>query len=126
MVGWLGTKECSLADNCRHDVFTIATNLVKGDSENIIAKPAIQIITGIELKKLPAHLKYVFHDNDPRSPVIISSTLDTSQKERLVKTLQGHKGAIVWSITNIKGITLSFCTHKILMEDNVKRKIQPQ
>ncbi|XP_039134218.1 uncharacterized mitochondrial protein AtMg00860-like [Dioscorea cayenensis subsp. rotundata] len=65
MVGRPSAKECSLANNCKRDVFTIAIDLVKEDVQNIIAKPAVQIIVGIELKQLPAHLEYVFLDNDP-------------------------------------------------------------
>ncbi|GKF66620.1 hypothetical protein Tco_0193137, partial [Tanacetum coccineum] len=36
------------------------------------------------------------------------------------------KGAIAWSIADIKGIDSSFCTHKILMEDKFKPSVQPQ
>jgi len=79
-----------------------------------------------ELKELPAHLEYVFLDNNPRFPVIISSTLDTLQKRKLIELLQLHRKAIAWSISDIKGINPSFCTHKILMEDNSKPRVQPQ
>nr|GFA67917.1 hypothetical protein [Tanacetum cinerariifolium] len=37
-----------------------------------------------------------------------------------------HKGAIAWSIVNIKWIDSSFCTHKILMEDEFKPSVQTQ
>nr|GEW38004.1 putative reverse transcriptase domain-containing protein [Tanacetum cinerariifolium] len=40
--------------------------------------------------------------------------------------LDKHKGAIAWKMSYIKGISLSFCTHKILMEDDFKPVIQPQ
>lgn len=40
--------------------------------------------------------------------------------------LHEHKKAIAWSISYIKGINPSFSTHKILMEDNVKLRVQPQ
>ncbi|GJR17473.1 reverse transcriptase domain-containing protein [Tanacetum coccineum] len=46
--------------------------------------------------------------------------------KRLLEVLQNHKGAIAWSITDIKGIDSSFCTHKILMEDKFKPSVQPQ
>nr|GEX64778.1 hypothetical protein [Tanacetum cinerariifolium] len=38
----------------------------------------------------------------------------------LLEVLRNHKGAITWTIADIKGIDLSFCTHKILMEDEFK------
>ncbi|GJV54599.1 reverse transcriptase domain-containing protein [Tanacetum coccineum] len=36
------------------------------------------------------------------------------------------KGSIAWKMSYIKGISPSFCTHKILMEDDFKLVIQPQ
>lgn len=80
----------------------------------------------MEFKELPVHLDYVFLNGERFSLVIISSTLDTSQKVRLVETLQEHRGAIAWSNSDIKGINPSFCSHKILMEDKIKPMIQPQ
>ncbi|GJZ30317.1 putative reverse transcriptase domain-containing protein [Tanacetum coccineum] len=59
-------------------------------------------------------------------PVVISSALSTDEKTRLLEVLRNHKGAIVWSIADIKGIDSSFCTHKILMEDEFKPSVQPQ
>ncbi|GJT96895.1 hypothetical protein Tco_1092413 [Tanacetum coccineum] len=55
----------------------------------------------LELKELPEHLE-------------------------LLEVLRNHKGAIAWSIADIKGIDSSFCTHKILMEDEFKPSVQPQ
>ncbi|GJW65848.1 hypothetical protein Tco_0117732 [Tanacetum coccineum] len=59
-------------------------------------------------------------------PVAISSALSTVKKARLLEVLRNHKGAITWSIADIKGIDSSFCTHKILMEDEFKPSFQPQ
>ncbi|GJS02695.1 DNA-directed DNA polymerase [Tanacetum coccineum] len=56
-------------------------------------------------------------------PVVISSALSTAKKAKLLKVLKNHKGAIAWSIENIKGIDSSFCTHKILMEDEFKPSV---
>ncbi|GKB60174.1 reverse transcriptase domain-containing protein [Tanacetum coccineum] len=44
----------------------------------------------------------------------------------LLEVLKNHKGAIAWSIADIKGNDSSFCTHKILMEDEFKPSVQPQ
>ncbi|GJX25003.1 reverse transcriptase domain-containing protein [Tanacetum coccineum] len=44
----------------------------------------------------------------------------------LLEVLRNHKGEITWSIADIKGIDSSFCTHKILMEDEFKPCVQPQ
>nr|GEU83433.1 reverse transcriptase [Tanacetum cinerariifolium] len=40
--------------------------------------------------------------------------------------LEKQKGAIDWKMSDIKGINPSYCTHKILMEDDFKPVIQPQ
>ncbi|GKC25453.1 reverse transcriptase domain-containing protein, partial [Tanacetum coccineum] len=59
-------------------------------------------------------------------PEVISFALSTDEKTRLLKVLRNHKGAIAWSIADIKGIDSLFCTHKILMEDEFKPSVQPQ
>lgn len=79
----------------------------------------------LELKTLPSHLKYAHLENDS-FPVIISSSLTGEMEERLLKTLRKHKGALGWTIADIKGISPSICMHKILMEDNFKPVVQPQ
>ncbi|GJX88389.1 DNA-directed DNA polymerase [Tanacetum coccineum] len=58
----------------------------------------------LELKELPEHLKYAFLQENNRLPVVISSVLSTIEKTRLVEVLKNHKGAIAWSIADIKGI----------------------
>ncbi|GJX52884.1 reverse transcriptase domain-containing protein, partial [Tanacetum coccineum] len=40
--------------------------------------------------------------------------------------LERHKEAIAWKMSDIKGVSPSFYTHKILMEDDSKPVIQPQ
>ncbi|GJW24000.1 hypothetical protein Tco_0037811 [Tanacetum coccineum] len=79
-----------------------------------------------ELKELREHLEYAFLQENNQLPVVISSALYTDKKTRLLEVLQNHKGEIAWSIADINGIDSSFCTHKILMEDNFKPSVQPQ
>ncbi|GKD25614.1 hypothetical protein Tco_1231828 [Tanacetum coccineum] len=45
---------------------------------------------------------------------------------RIDPVLEKCKGAISWKMTDMKGMSLSFCTHKILMNDDFKPIIQPQ
>ncbi|GJV30212.1 DNA-directed DNA polymerase [Tanacetum coccineum] len=79
-----------------------------------------------KLKELPSHLEYAFLNNNQEFPVIISSLLNSQEKESLLKVLTQHKAALAWKVADIKGISPSFCTHKILMEDNFKPVVQPQ
>ncbi|GJR41052.1 hypothetical protein Tco_1216736 [Tanacetum coccineum] len=58
--------------------------------------------------------------------MFISSALSTDEKTRLLEVLQNHKGVIAWNIAGIKGIDSSFCTHKILIQDEFKPSVQPQ
>ncbi|GJZ40664.1 reverse transcriptase domain-containing protein [Tanacetum coccineum] len=44
----------------------------------------------------------------------------------LLQVLEKRKGAFAWKMSDIKGISPSYCTHKILMEDDYKPVIQPQ
>nr|XP_012568510.1 uncharacterized protein LOC105851652 [Cicer arietinum] len=80
----------------------------------------------IEIKQFPLHLKYVFLGEEDKNPSIISASLSELQEEKLLRVLRKHKGAIGWSIEDLKGISPTFCKHKILMEDNHKPVVQPQ
>ncbi|XP_022030957.1 uncharacterized protein LOC110931893 [Helianthus annuus] len=80
----------------------------------------------LELKVLPSHLEYAFLGEGSELPVIISSALDESEKVRLLDVLRANKEAIAWRLSDIKGISPSYCTHQILMEDDYKLVVQPQ
>ncbi|GJS87521.1 hypothetical protein Tco_0770157 [Tanacetum coccineum] len=80
----------------------------------------------LKLKELPEHLEYAFLQEENQLLVVISSALSTDKKNRLLEVLRNHKGVIAWSIADIKGIESSFCTHKILIEDEFKPSVQPQ
>ncbi|GKF60365.1 hypothetical protein Tco_0177151, partial [Tanacetum coccineum] len=80
----------------------------------------------LELKDLPSHLEYAFPEGDDKLPFIIAKNLKDKDKTALIKVLKSHKHAIAWNISNIKGIDPQFCTHKILMEENVKPVVQHQ
>nr|GEU73576.1 reverse transcriptase domain-containing protein [Tanacetum cinerariifolium] len=80
----------------------------------------------VELKDLPPHLEYAFLEGDDKLPVIISKDLKAEEKTALIKVLKSHKQALAWQLSDIKGIALEFCTHKILMEDDFKPAVQHQ
>ncbi|GJZ04671.1 reverse transcriptase domain-containing protein [Tanacetum coccineum] len=91
-----------------------------------MTKPSIEEPLELELKDLPSHLEYAFLEGTDKLPVIISKELKDEENAALLKVLKSHKRAIAWKISNIKGIDPSFCTHKILMEDDFKPAIQHQ
>ncbi|XP_021991407.1 uncharacterized protein LOC110888158 [Helianthus annuus] len=95
---------------------------VKSEFESTpLEKPA-----PLELKILPSHLEYAFLGEGSDFPVIISSKLEEGEKGRLLEVLRENKEAIAWRISDIKGISPAYCTHRILMEDDYKPMVQPQ
>nr|GEZ53067.1 DNA-directed DNA polymerase [Tanacetum cinerariifolium] len=80
----------------------------------------------VELKDLPPHLKYAFLEGDNKLPVIIAKELGDKERSALIKVLNSHKRAIAWKLSDIQGINLEFCTHKILMEEDYKPAVQHQ
>ncbi|PIN11732.1 DNA-directed DNA polymerase [Handroanthus impetiginosus] len=91
-----------------------------------VLKPSIEEPPTLELKPLPNHLCYVYLGESDTLPVIISFSLSDLQVEKLLRVLRNHKGAIGWTIADIKGISPSFCIHKILLEDDQKPSVESQ
>uniref|UniRef100_A0A2N9I6A0 RNA-directed DNA polymerase n=1 Tax=Fagus sylvatica TaxID=28930 RepID=A0A2N9I6A0_FAGSY len=87
---------------------------------NIMPVPSSVEAPKLELKPLPVELKYAFLGQEETFPVVISSKLNDEQESKLLKILRMHKGAIGWTIADIKGISPLICTHRIYLEDNVK------
>ncbi|GKD43924.1 hypothetical protein Tco_1268569, partial [Tanacetum coccineum] len=79
----------------------------------------------LELQDLPHNLEYAYLHVDKYFSIIISFKLSEKEKMFLLRVLEKHRGAFTWKIPDIKGISPSFCTHKILMEGDFKPVIQP-
>ncbi|GJU12977.1 hypothetical protein Tco_1135373 [Tanacetum coccineum] len=79
-----------------------------------------------KLKILSQHLEYAYLHGDKSFPIIISSKFSEREKMLLLQVLEKPKRAIAWKMSDIKGISPSYCTHKILLEDDYKPVIQPQ
>ena len=87
-------------------------------------RPPEEII--VELKTLPEHLKYVFLRENSTKPVIISNSLKKEEEAQLVKILKKHTTTVGWHILDLKGISPSYCIHKINIEADYKPVRQPQ
>ncbi|GJT97335.1 reverse transcriptase domain-containing protein [Tanacetum coccineum] len=48
------------------------------------------------------------------------------RKRHLLLVLKSHKRAIAWKLSDIKGVSPEFCTHKILMEEDYEPSVQSQ
>ena len=86
----------------------------------------------MELKSLPSTLKYAFLNEEKEKPVIIWSNLDIKQEEQLLKVLRQNEDAIGWTLTNLKGLDPSLCTHRIFLKDEsrpvreAERRLNPK
>lgn len=89
-------------------------------------KSLIEEPSELELKPLPKHLEYPFLAEGSKHPVIITSDLTAKQKGKLLSVLKKYKREITWKISDIREISPSFCTHKILMEDIHRPTVIPQ
>ncbi|GJU92439.1 hypothetical protein Tco_1304862 [Tanacetum coccineum] len=107
------------------DLLSHKEKLEKAASSVKLSEECSAIIHGVCLKWKETQEASHCHENN-QLPVVISSALSTDEKTKLLEVLRNHKGAIAWSIADIKWIDSSFCTHKILMEDEFKPSVQPQ
>ena len=80
----------------------------------------------LELKPLPAELKYSFLEENEQCPVVISSLLTTAQEHNLLHLLKKNKQALGWKNYDLKGTKPSICTHHIYLEEESKAVRQPQ
>ncbi|KAL5578211.1 hypothetical protein UlMin_019910 [Ulmus minor] len=73
-----------------------------------LPKSSVEEPPTLELKPLPSHLRYAYLG------------------EQLLKVLRKFKKVVGWTLADIKGISPSFCMHKILLEDSSKNSIEAQ
>ncbi|KAK1686409.1 hypothetical protein QYE76_047257 [Lolium multiflorum] len=66
-----------------------------------------------DLKPLPDNLKYAYIDDKKTYPVIISAKLSDFEEKRLLEILKKHRGAIGYTLDDLKGISPSICQHAI-------------
>ncbi|XP_062102938.1 uncharacterized protein LOC133813922 [Humulus lupulus] len=89
-------------------------------------KPSVEEPPELELKALPSHLRYAYLGKSSTLPLIVSAELSMEQEEKLLDVLRKFKKVIGWTIADIKGINLSLCMHKIMLENNEKGSIEGQ
>jgi hypothetical protein len=80
----------------------------------------------VDLKPLPKGLKYEFLGPDKTYPVKISDELSPEENEKLLILLKKHRKVIGYSISDLKGLSPAFCTHRIPMEDQCKPVVDHQ
>ena len=73
----------------------------------------------IELKQLPAGLKYAFLHKDSYL-VIVNANLTNGELTLLLNKLRKYMKAIRYSLEDIPGISPDLCMHWIHLEDDLK------
>ena len=86
--------------------------------------PSIEQPPKMEQKPLPSHLRYAHLGNASTLLVIISTSLTAKQEDKLLRVLRDHKDVLGWSLTDLKGIRLSMCMHRILLENGHKPSVE--
>jgi hypothetical protein len=89
-------------------------------------KPEDPQVPDVDLKPFPKGLKYEFLGPDKTYPVNVSDELSPEENEKLLNLLKRHKKVIGYSINDLKGLSLAFCTHRIPKEDQCKPVVDHQ
>ena len=100
----------------------ISPNMEPTNLTNPSSKPS----SSLELKALPAHLKYVYLDEQETFPIIIASHLNDGEEEDLKAVLRKHREAIGWTMTDIKGLSPTIVQHRIHLNEDATPKRDPQ
>jgi hypothetical protein len=79
-----------------------------------------------ELKPLPDNLKYAYIDDKKIYPIIISSKLSGKEEERLLEILRKHRGAMGYTLDDLKGICPTLYQHAINIEKDAKLVVEHQ
>ena len=79
----------------------------------------------LDLKPLPAELKYAYLEKYEQCPVVISFLLSNQQENSLLDIFRENKQEIGWKITDLKGISPAVFTHYIYLEQEAKPVRQP-
>ncbi|KAJ9558521.1 hypothetical protein OSB04_013135 [Centaurea solstitialis] len=93
-------------DNEEVPLVTAAFEVLENEDRKTLV-PSLEVAPDLELKQLPSNLKYAFLGDSGKLPVIISSSLEADQEEKL-------------------GISPTICQHKIILEDKNFNSVEPQ
>ncbi|CAM8978312.1 unnamed protein product [Rhodiola kirilowii] len=74
----------------------------------------------VELKPLPASLRYEFLGPNSTYPVIVNASLTDVETQRLLDVLRKYRPALGYSIDDLKGISPDLCMHRINLEDDAR------
>ncbi|XP_012441977.2 uncharacterized protein LOC105766989 [Gossypium raimondii] len=79
----------------------------------------------LELKELLKNLKYIFLGANQTLPLVVPNALTEIQESKLLRVLRKHREAFGWTLANIRGLSMTLCSHKIALEPNSVPKRDP-
>ncbi|CAM8959639.1 unnamed protein product [Rhodiola kirilowii] len=74
----------------------------------------------VELKPLPASLKYEFLGPNSTYPVIVNASLTDIETQKLLDVLRKYRPALGYSIDDLKGISPDLCMHRINLDGDAR------
>jgi len=80
----------------------------------------------VELKPLPAGLRYAFLNGDKETPIIISDKLTDEETSKLIATLEKHRPIFGYSLQDLMEISPTLCTHRIPIDPASTPSQEPQ
>ena len=78
----------------------------------------------VELKQLPPDLRYAFLGPNSTYPIIVNAHLNGEQVDKLLRRVRDHRKIIGYTIDDLKGISPSFCMHRIHLEEGCTPTIE--
>src|SRR4051794_38501492 len=79
-----------------------------------------------DLKPLPDDLKYAYIDDKKIYHVIISSKISVHEEERLLGVLKKHRGAMGYTLDDLKEVSPTICQYAINIEPDAKPIVEHQ
>ncbi|CAM8948012.1 unnamed protein product [Rhodiola kirilowii] len=95
------------------DVYAMS---IEGADAADVAGDACKESCTVELKPLPASLRYEFLGPNSTYPVIVNASLTDVETQKLLDVLRKHRPALGYSIDDLKGISPDLCMHRINLE----------
>jgi hypothetical protein len=71
-------------------------------------------------------LRYAFLNGDKETLVIISDKLNEQETAKLIDVLEKHRSVFGYSLQDLKGISLTLCTHRIPIDPSSTPSWEPQ
>jgi hypothetical protein len=98
------------------------------DLEETIDLPQEEALTRppVELKPLPAGVHYAFLNGDKETPIIISDKFSNKETSKFIAILEKHRLVFGYSLQDLKGISLTLCTHCISIDPSSTPSREPQ